>query len=112
MITNGLFEFPEPATNDERIDNYVFGFTGADYNLNQHGFQTGRLFLNDQNLFKVYKNGTLMLNTEWAQGGWGEFAPGRRQVFELTAVPLVTDVFIFHYQETINKGADYRIKLY
>jgi len=108
-----IVEFPETEDTIGRIDDYVFGFNGVDYNLHQEGFQTGKLFIKDKTLFKVYKNGVQLTPADWGFNNVSSamFPASRSQSFSMVVAPLPADVYIFHYQETVTLGGDYKIKL-
>jgi len=108
-----IVDFPKDEATLGRIDDYIFGFNGGDYNSNQEGFQTGKLFIKDKTLFKVYKNGVLLTAADWGFNNVASFMfpASRSQSFTVVVAPLPADVYIFHYQETVTLGSDYKIKL-
>ena len=104
------------TSTDYVTEKYVYAFTGADYNNNQHYFSCGKLFRQDKSKFVITKNGTTLNNSEWNFGtvgaSWWQFNSTHFSTFQMTTAPVASDVYIITYTEEIYLGDDYRIKLF
>jgi len=97
-------------------DKYIFAFTGADYNINQDGFSTGKYFVRDKGRFVISKNGINLSATDWDFGpianGPHPSANHLSRIFKMNTAPAAGDVYVFEYTEFVYLGAEYNIKMY
>jgi len=118
-LAGWIVDFPTAAKGYKEI--YKIVLLGSDYDVNQAGISTGKLFIRDKSKFTIKINGTELDSAHWdflilKVGVYhaGETDYSSSIIFDAGTIAalLPADEIEVEYIENITLGGDYHLKLY